>query len=126
MRQIGMRDTSPELRVREILRALEVRYRLHAKELPGKPDIVRRPDRWVIFVHGCFWHQHSRAGCLDGRKPKSNTVYWHEKLARNVRRDKTHAAALRRLGWRVLVVWECEALHITKARRKIERFLAKG
>ena len=84
-------------------------YRLHGKGMPGKPDLVFKGRRKVIFVHGCFWHQHEREECLDGRRPKSNTGYWYSKLARNVKRDQEHIRRLTEEGWQVEVVWECEA-----------------
>ena len=94
--------------VRRLLHRAGYRYRLHGKKLPGKPDIVFSARRKVIFVHGCFWHQHDASACLDGRRPKSNTGYWHPKLARNVERDAEHVECLKQAGWTVLTVWECE------------------
>lgn len=82
------------------------RYRLHRKDLPGKPDLVFASRRKIILVHGCFWHCHP--DCRDGRLPKSNTDYWGPKLARNRERDKENCAALDKAGWSVLTVWECE------------------
>jgi DNA mismatch endonuclease (patch repair protein) len=83
------------------------RFRLHRKDLPGYPDIVMSKYKTALFIHGCFWHQHK--GCRDGVLPKSKRRYWGPKLKRNVLRDKKHARVLRALGWRVVVVWECEA-----------------
>jgi DNA mismatch endonuclease (patch repair protein) len=108
MAKIRARDTKPELAVRRLLHAAGYRYRLHGKGLPGKPDIVFSRRRKVIFVHGCFWHQHDKDACLDGRRPKSNTEYWHPKLARNMERDRQHVDKLMADGWEVTVVWECE------------------
>lgn len=122
MRRIKAKETKPELAVRAILRELGVRYRLHATELPGKPDIVRRRDRRAVFVHGCFWHQHAHAECLDGRRPKSNTGYWEVKLNRNIERDRAHATALRAMGWRVLTVWDCELKHPARVRARLKAF----
>ena len=107
IRSTGMK---PEMLVRSLVHRLGYRYRLHAKDLPGKPDLVFRPRKKVIFVHGCFWHQHAKEDCKDGRQPKSNTGYWSPKLARNVERDASNVAALQAAGWRVLVLWECEVL----------------
>ena len=121
IRSTGMK---PELVVGSLVHVLGYRFRLHAKELPGKPDIVRRPHRQAILVHGCFWHQHPKTSCLDGRLPKSNTAYWHVKLARNVERDKDCVIALRKLGWKVLVIWECETKDRPKLERKLQKFLA--
>lgn len=119
-------NMKPERAVRAIIQSQGCRFRLHAKELPGKPDIVRRPHKQAIFVHGCFWHQHSDARCLDGRLPKSNRGYWVPKLARNVQRDKDAVAALRKMGWKVLVVWECETKNPAKLERKLRKFLNSG
>lgn len=124
MRAIRSTGMKPEMAVRSLIHRYGYRFRLHAKELPGKPDIVRRPHRQAIFVHGCFWHQHSDPKCLDGRPPKSNTGYWSGKLARNVQRDKDVLAALKKLGWKVLVIWECETKAPAKLERKLLRFLA--
>jgi DNA mismatch endonuclease, patch repair protein len=108
MARIRSRDTKPEMIVRRLLHGAGYRYRLHGRGLPGKPDLVFGGRRKVVLVHGCFWHQHGEERCLDGRKPKSNTGYWHEKLERNVQRDLRNQEELRALGWEVLVVWECE------------------
>lgn len=107
MRGVKQKDTKPELLVRRALHARGYRFRLHRKDLPGKPDIVLPRHGLAIFVHGCFWHQHE--ACKDGRLPASNEDYWLPKLARNVERDKEKALALQEAGWRVLAVWECEA-----------------
>jgi DNA mismatch endonuclease (patch repair protein) len=107
MRRIRAQDTKPEMTVRQVLFRLGLRYRLHAKELPGIPDIVFRKDKIAIFVHGCFWHQHSTCGAA--KTPKSNVEYWQTKLGRNVLRDRKNEAKLKELGFRVLTVWECEA-----------------
>ena len=106
MASIRSKDTSPELRLRRALHGLGLRYRLHDRRLPGHPDIVLPRHRAVIFVHGCFWHRH--AGCKVAATPKSNTDFWVQKFERNVARDQRSAAALAAIGWRVLVVWECE------------------
>lgn len=106
MSRIRSRDTGPELAVRSFLHRQGFRFRLHRKDLPGKPDIVLPKYRAVIFVHGCFWHQHP--GCREGRIPGSRRSYWAPKLRRNVERDREARAALARDGWRVCVVWECE------------------
>lgn len=106
MSRIRSKDTKPELVVRRALHALGYRFRLHAKELPGKPDIVFRARRKAIFVHGCFWHRHP--GCRIASEPKSRQDYWEAKFARNVERDRYNLSALKTDGWRVLVVWECQ------------------
>jgi DNA mismatch endonuclease (patch repair protein) len=123
MAAIKSKDMEPELAVRRIVHALGYRYRLHRKDLPGKPDLVFGPRRKVIFVHGCFWHMHQKAGCLDARPPKSNTTYWSAKLARNVERDATHLARLKAMGWEVLVVWECETGDRAAVEKRIRYFL---
>lgn len=107
MRRIRGKDTSPELTVRRLLRDLGFSgYRLHRKDLPGKPDIVYAGRRKVIFVHGCFWHGHD---CKTGiREPKSNREYWLPKVEGNRQRDAAHIADLVSRGWSVLTVWECE------------------
>lgn len=103
---IRSKNTSPEIRVRKMLFSQGYRYRLHVKNLPGKPDIVLRKYNAVIFVHGCFWHLHSE--CRDGTIPKTRTGYWKDKLLRNKERDKEHMRELQKQGWRVLQLWECE------------------
>lgn len=106
MSRIRSRDTSPELALRRQLHALGLRYRLHDRRLPGRPDLVLPRFRAVVFVHGCFWHRHP--GCSIATTPKSNTAFWQEKFDRNVSRDKRSAAALEAAGWRVFIAWECE------------------
>jgi DNA mismatch endonuclease (patch repair protein) len=124
MRRIRSKGTAPEIAIRKLLSAMGVRYRLHARELPGKPDIVRRPQRQAIFVHGCFWHQHSAKKCLDGRPPKSNAAYWRPKLARNVERGRAHIRGLKRSGWSVLVIWDCQLSDAKRVQARLEKFLA--
>jgi DNA mismatch endonuclease (patch repair protein) len=104
MSRIRGKDTAPELTVRRMLFALGYRYRLHVRSLPGRPDLVFPARRKVIFVHGCFWHGHS---CLGGKLPGTRTRFWAEKIDGNKRRDRRNRAALQRLGWESLVVWEC-------------------
>lgn len=98
--------TSPELIVRRYLHARGLRFRLHAKLLPGRPDIVLARFRTVIFVHGCFWHLH--VGCRFAVMPKSNRAFWWKKLTGNRARDLRNVRSLRRAGWRVLTIWECD------------------
>ncbi len=115
MSRVKGRDTKPEVAVRSALHRAGFRFRLHAKDLPGAPDIVLRKHRMVVFVNGCFWHGH---GCPRGaRIPAANRDYWVRKIARNQARDRRVQRQLRRLGWRVRVVWEC------KLERGIERVL---
>ena len=108
MAAIRSRDTSPEVAVRRYLHAAGLRYRLHVRDLPGRPDIVFRSRRICIFVHGCFWHGCPR--CIDGSwvPVKSNTRYWTAKIAGNKQRDRRHRQALSALGWTVLEIWECD------------------
>ena len=106
MSRIRGKDTTPEKVVRSALHRMGYRFRLHVKELPGKPDIVLPKYRTVIFVHGCFWHQHK--GCKNCTTPRNRREFWVAKLEGNVARDKDHARALSRLGWRVIGIWECE------------------
>jgi DNA mismatch endonuclease (patch repair protein) len=120
IRSTGMK---PELAVRSAAHRLGYRFRLHRKDLPGKPDLVFPARHKVIFVHGCFWHQHK--GCIDGRAPQSNTGYWGPKLARNFERDRRSTELLERAGWKVLIVWECEAKDGPKLTGTLENFLSK-
>ena len=120
MRAIPSRNTSPELAVRKILHPIAPGYRLHRKDILGNPDIAYIGARRAIFVHGCFWHGHD---CARGaRVPKSNTAYWIAKIARNRARDTRHGEALRALGWRVLIIWECELREAARLKGKLRRF----
>lgn len=111
MSRIRSTDTKPEMLVRKALHKLGFRFRLHVRDLPGRPDIVLPKYRTVIQVKGCFWHGHD---CPDGRLPKSNREYWVPKLTRNRERDKSNERKLRKLGWSVHCLWEC---HIFKCRQ---------
>lgn len=106
MRAVKKRDTSPELQVRRTAHRLGYRFRLQRKSLPGTPDLVFPRHGIALFVHGCFWHQHE--GCRLANRPRSNTAYWEPKLRRNVERDAQAQAELERLGWSVVVIWECQ------------------
>ncbi len=123
MSRIRSRDMRPEMVVRRLLHSLGYRYRLHRKDLPGKPDLVFPSRRKVIFVHGCFWHQHSSSRCPIVRQPKSNRGYWDEKLARNVTRDRRNIRRLRAEGWGVLVCWECWVRDEQVLSERLVRFL---
>ena len=105
MSRIHSKDTKPEIIVRKWLWQNGYRYRLHKKDLPGKPDIVLIKYKAVIFVHGCFWHMHN---CKYGSKPKTNRDFWNKKLNDNVKRDIKNVKDLRSIGWRILIIWECE------------------
>ncbi len=123
MRRIRAKDMKPEMIVRRLVHGMGFRYRLHRKDLPGKPDLVFGPRRKVVFVHGCFWHQHNNPNCLDGRMPKSRVEYWEPKLRRNVERDTENCKRLKDEGWQVLTVWECECRDEPALIETIKRFL---
>lgn len=123
MRRIRSKDMKPEMAVRRLIHGMGYRYRLHRKDLPGKPDLVFGPKKKVIFVHGCFWHQHDDPKCLDGRKPKSNSDYWDTKLHRNKKRDIDHQIKLTNLGWDYLIIWECKTNDIYNLKINITQFL---
>lgn len=106
MSKIRSKNTKPELLLRKALFAKGYRYRIHNKQLPGKPDIIFAKYKLAIFVHGCFWHYHS--DCREGRIPGTNSKFWTEKLSKNIARDMKHQQALSEQGWIVVVVWECE------------------
>lgn len=106
MSRIHSENTSPEKIVRSILHVNGFRFRLHRKDLPGKPDIVLPRFQTVVFVHGCFWHQ--CPNCKSGRLPQSNLPYWEPKLKRNQERDRKNVLELKKLGWRVITIWECQ------------------
>lgn len=112
MSAVGGRDTKPEMIVRRLLFSMNYRYRLHRKDLPGRPDIVFARRRKAIFVHGCFWHRHE--GCGKATSPKTRSDFWTEKFERNVERDRRAEERLAEMGWTSLVVWECET-RATKA-----------
>ena len=121
MSRIRSRHTKPEMAVRRLLHHMGYRYRLHRKDLPGKPDIVFGSRRKVIFVHGCFWHGHS---CKRGsRLPKSNADYWQRKIARNVERHSDQIDELTTAGWVGLTLWECELADIQAIARRLSAFL---
>ncbi|GAB4227728.1 MAG: very short patch repair endonuclease [Methyloligellaceae bacterium] len=123
MARIRSKDMKPEMAVRRMVHAMGFRYRLHRRDLPGKPDLVFPARRKIIFVHGCFWHQHPDPACRDARPPRSNTAYWGPKLARNVERDAEHQRALEAAGWQVLVVWECELKQSAELAERLRAFL---
>ena len=123
MRQVRSKDTAPEMLVRRIAHGLGFRFRLHRPDLPGKPDLTFPVFRSIIFVHGCFWHRHD---CPAGSKhPKTNAVYWSEKISHNVARDARHLAELRDDGWAVLVIWECETRNQSLVAARIAGFLGR-
>ena len=121
MRRIRAKHTHPEMVVRKLLYSLGYRYRLHAKDLPGKPDVVFRSKKQAIFIHGCFWHQHDQ--CRAGRLPASRPEYWVPKLGRNVERDRDHTEQLIGAGWDVLTVWECQLYDRERLESVLREFL---
>lgn len=124
MAKIRQRGTSPELVVRAALHQLGLRYRTHNRDLPGSPDLANRRRRWAVFVHGCYWHRHE--SCPRATTPRTNRAFWEAKFQRNVQRDANAVLALQRLGYRVLVVWECETPNhrpIPKLRHFAQRVL---
>lgn len=123
MRQIRSKHMAPELAVRKMLFAHGYRYQIHVRSLPGKPDIVFGRKRKVVFVHGCFWHQHGSRTCKIARMPRSNVRYWRPKLIRNAERDSDHVKALKKEGWTVLTVWECEVQKVGSLVPKLKNFL---
>jgi DNA mismatch endonuclease (patch repair protein) len=122
MSKIRSTDSAPELKVRRLAFKLGYRYRLHRADLPGKPDLVFAGLKKVIFVHGCFWHQHK--DCREGRVPGSNKAYWTSKLQRNVRRDVEAQSALKAAGWSSLVIWECQTTNEQEVRSLLQTFFA--
>lgn len=123
MQAVKTKDTGPERAVRSLLHRLGYRFRLHRRDLPGTPDIVLPGRRVAIFVHGCYWHGH---GCRIGRLPKSRLDYWQAKIEANRQRDDRKADSLAALGWRVLVVWQCELKDEAALAEKLGRFLGAG
>ncbi len=124
MSRVRGRDTATELTVRRLVCDLGYRYRLHAGDLPGAPDLVFRSRRKVIFVHGCFWHRHGSQRCRLARLPKTRVDFWLSKLEGNRLRDIRNLRALRRSGWRALVVWECQLRDRVAVRHRLEVFMA--
>lgn len=121
MRSIASGDTQPERTVRSIVHSMGYRFRLRVRTLPGKPDIVLKRHKKIVFIHGCFWHGHAR--CLKGRPPKTNLAFWLPKLAANKKRDRAANAKLRRLGWRVLVIWQCQLRRPESLLAELQQFL---
>ncbi len=126
MSAIRSKDMKPEMVVRRMVHGMGFRYRLHRKDLPSKPDLVFGPRRKVIFVHGCFWHQHPDPECKIARLPKSNKDYWLPKLEKNQRRDAEHIDTLENAGWDVLVIWECQTKDRETLAEKLREFLSGG
>lgn len=123
MSRIRSSNTSPEQRTGAALHALGLRYRKSARDLPGKPDFCNRRHRWVLFVHGCFWHCHK--GCALASSPKTNVEYWTPKLQRNVERDRRAVKQLRSSGYAVFILWECETRKPFKLSERVRKIKAK-
>jgi DNA mismatch endonuclease, patch repair protein len=121
MSRVKGRDTKPEILVRSIIHRMGFRFCLHRRDLPGNPDIVLPRYGKVIFVHGCFWHGHKR--CPRSGRPSTHREFWDKKLNNNIERDKRFRRELKRMGWNVLVVWECETRRPEGLLEKLERFL---
>ena len=121
MAAVAAKNTAPEILVRKLLHGLGYRFRLHVKELPGSPDIVLPKWRSVVFVNGCFWHGHA---CARGNAPTSNVEFWQQKIGKNRDRDSRVRRELRKCGWRVLTVWQCETKDSTRLEKKVVRFLS--
>jgi DNA mismatch endonuclease, patch repair protein len=124
MSRIRSVDTAPELAVRRIVHSLGYRFRLHRRDLPGTPDLTLTRHRKVIFVHGCFWHGHVR--CRRGTLPATNQEFWRAKISANKLRDRKVLTTLRRLGWSVLVIWQCEMRDAVGLNRRLQSFLGAG
>lgn len=122
MAKVRSKDTKPELTVRRLVHSMGYRFRLHVPNLAGKPDLVFAGRGKIIFMHGCFWHQH--ASCAKATIPATRQEFWKDKLAHNVSRDKKTIRKLQRDGWSVLTVWECDLKNIDRLRKKLERFLS--
>lgn len=121
MSQVSSKNTKPELAVRSILHRLGYRFRLHAPDLPGKPDIVFRSKKKVIFIHGCFWHGHEY--CKYAKLPQSRVEFWAQKMEHNRTRDARILADLETMGWRVLTIWQCELKDLGLIATTLEKFL---
>ena len=124
MSRIKSRDTSPEVALRKVLHALGFRFRLDNRKLPGKPDIVLPRYKTAIFVHGCFWHRHS--GCAKASSPKTRKAFWNAKFETNVARDARVKRKLRRLGWRVMTIWECDTGNAERVADRLKRFMEEA
>jgi DNA mismatch endonuclease, patch repair protein len=122
MSLVRSKDTKPEMAIRRLVHKMGFRYRLHARDLPGSPDLVFPGRGKIIFIHGCFWHRHG-TNCKNTRWPKSKLDFWRPKLERNHQHDKIVCRELRRRGWRVLVVWECQLNNTQGLTRRIRAFL---
>jgi len=123
MAAVRSQKPKQEISVRQLVHGMGYRYRLHAKGLPGHPDIVFRSRQKILFVHGCFWHRHQR--CRYATSPKTRIEFWNEKFDRNIARDQRDQRALKQAGWSVMIVWQCELKNHNKLARRINDFLKK-
>jgi DNA mismatch endonuclease, patch repair protein len=123
MAAVRSENTQPEMAVRRLVHKMGYRYRLHARGLPGRPDLVFPQRRKIVFVHGCFWHRHRN--CRFATSPKTRVVFWSEKFERNMARDRRDRRALKKAGWAVMVVWQCELKNPEELARRIDDFLKK-
>jgi len=121
MGRIRSKNTAPEIRVRSLLHRMGYRFRLHRKDLPGNPDIVFVSRRMALFVHGCFWHRHRH--CKNCTTPTANRRFWVDKLEGNAARDKQKQQALRKLGWKTFVIWECQTEDVQRFDGTLNRFI---
>jgi len=126
MSRVRGQDTKPEMLVRRLVHRMGFRYRLHDRSLPGAPDLVFKSRRKVIFIHGCFWHRHSDPDCKLARMPKSRLHFWRAKLEGNRARDLRKQSELDEMGWRYLIVWECELRHTEQLENTLRAFLTEG
>lgn len=126
MKKIGPKNSAPERYIRSLVHRMGYRFRLHRKDLPGKPDMVFPKYRKVIFVHGCFWHGHK--GCKKSKLPETNTTFWKEKISKNIKRDYSNYNDLKSLGWDYLVLWQCQIKKkkIEYLEKKIVSFLTES
>ena len=123
MRQVKSKDTRPEIVVRKLISLMGYRYRLHRKDLPGCPDLVFSVGKKVIFINGCYWHRHT---CKKGRsKPETNKDFWRTKFYRTKQRDKENRKKLKKLGWQILTIWECQIKNVEKLKKMVTEFIEK-
>ncbi|MDD4992826.1 MAG: DNA mismatch endonuclease Vsr [Paludibacter sp.] len=123
MSKISSKETKPEILVRKYLFAKGFRYRKNVKELPGKPDVVLPKYKIIIFIHGCFWHGHE--GCKKSALPTTNLEFWKDKLEKNKERDKSDILKLQEIGWKVIVIWQCELKNIAFRNNRLEKLVAE-
>jgi DNA mismatch endonuclease, patch repair protein len=124
MSRVRSKNTTPELIVRKLVHSLGYRFRLHRRDLPGSPDLVLPKHGSIIFVHGCFWHRHP--GCRKASTSSTAVEFWKHKFERNVARDAGNEVTLRRMGWRLLVIWECETKDLARLEKRIGKFLTSA